>query len=151
MPGVVTFTFNATDGAGAYATGYATITVLPAAPRAAADVFDCPFDSPCLVSAPGLLGNDASDNQNGSLAVITNATAAPAAGGALALAPNGAFNYTPPAWVAACCGLGSGGESVLVWGVGSRPMVVGASARPAARAPTLQTPLLSLMCTVHVF
>lgn len=78
-----------------YATGTITLTTAPAAPAAADDVYGCLAGAPCARgAAEGLLANDGSANAGAAPAVDSGATAQPAEG-ALALAANGSFVFTP--------------------------------------------------------
>lgn len=93
-------TFNYTIGDGVSpdtAAATATLVLSPLTPLTVADdVFACAAGAPCVVAAPGVLANDAGAHAWAPISVAVGATAPPAEG-ALALAADGSFTYTPPA------------------------------------------------------
>ena len=92
--GAATFTYHVTNANGASNIATATITVAaPPPPTAVNDSYGTPYQTLLTVAAPGVLGNDAS-NGGGAMTAQVVATAA---NGALALAANGSFTYTPNA------------------------------------------------------
>ena len=93
--GTDTFSYVASDGNGNTATAVVTITVtaVPDPPAAADDSYVTPEDTPLVQAAPGVLAND-SDSGGGALVVDTTPVVAPASG-ALSLAADGSFTYTP--------------------------------------------------------
>jgi hypothetical protein len=88
-----TFTYTANDGTAdsRVATAALTITGANAAPTAANDSFTTSEDTPLVVPAPGLLGNDADADGD---ALSTSLIAMPAHG-ALTYGPDGSFSYVP--------------------------------------------------------
>jgi subtilisin-like proprotein convertase family protein len=97
VEGDETFQVTLSDPTGAVIVdgqGLGTITnddssALP--PTAVDDAYSTPFNTPLNVGAPGVLGND---NSNGG-GVMTAAVVTNVSNGALALAANGGFTYTP--------------------------------------------------------
>ncbi|MCI0360027.1 MAG: Ig-like domain-containing protein [Planctomycetaceae bacterium] len=94
----VTFTYTATDNALATSNvGTVTIHVTPFndPPVAVADSFTASEDTPLVVSAPGVLGNDSDEETPlaGLTAVLV--TNVPAAAGSVALNADGSFTYSP--------------------------------------------------------
>lgn len=69
-----------------------TLVVGSVPPVAVDDVVGCPYKFQCNLSAPGLLGNDATYN-GGALEVV--GTPVPSVG-TLNVAADGSFVYTPP-------------------------------------------------------
>ena len=95
--GNVTFDYVLSDGVNpATANGTVALIVKAPLPVAAPDVYACPRNAACVVSAAaGLLANDFSEN-SANLEVLLVGTTPPAEG-ALALQSNGAFTFTPNA------------------------------------------------------
>lgn len=91
--GVDSFTYNVSDGV-LTATAVVQIVVTPIndAPVAANDAYTVTSGSTLVVSAPGVLGNDADPEDDPLTAVLD----APPPTGAFALYPNGTLVYTPP-------------------------------------------------------
>ncbi|HNT75904.1 MAG TPA: Ig-like domain-containing protein [Anaerolineae bacterium] len=93
--GVDTFTYHVSDGSDISNIATVTITVTAAndAPIAAADVYTTRRDTPLHVAMPGVLANDTDADNTGLTATLnTNVTH-----GALTLAVDGSFVYTPTA------------------------------------------------------
>ncbi len=93
--GADAFTYHVRDGVGVSAIVTVALTVTPVndAPLAAADVYTTIRETPLPVAAPGVLTNDG-DVDN---AVITATLNTNVTHGALTLAPDGGFVYTPTA------------------------------------------------------
>ena len=93
--GTETFSYEVSDGNGGSDTTAVHLTVIPVndAPLARADSFSTAEDTPLVVVAPGILGNDV-DAEGDSLTVAVDT--APGQG-TLALSPDGSFTYTPSA------------------------------------------------------
>ena len=90
--GLITFTYQVTDGLAFSNQAAVTVTVSPANdPPAADDLYTTPEDAVLTVPAPGLLANDADLDLDPLQAVPLSGPAS----GSLALAPSGAFVYTP--------------------------------------------------------
>ncbi len=90
-PPTDTFTYTLSNPVGT-STGTVSITVaLPGPPLASADVYTATANTPLNIPAAGVLANDTVN-----AAVIDAYAATTAQGGSLALAPTGAFTYTPP-------------------------------------------------------
>lgn len=88
--GAVTFTYIASDGA-LTDTATVTITVSANVPTANDDGYTTAEDTPLLVSAPGVLGNDTDPNSD----PLTATLASGATHGTLTLNGDGSFVYTP--------------------------------------------------------
>ncbi len=96
VPSNGTWTLRLTDGAAGAAgsVSAATLTLeTGTAPTTYADNFSTSYLTPIDVAAPGVLGND-TDNLGG---VVTAQLVSAPGHGTLALAPSGAFTYTPAA------------------------------------------------------
>ncbi len=93
--GTDSFSYTASDGNGGTSTATVTITVtaVPDPPATADDAYVTPQDVALVQAAPGVLAND-SDAGGGALVVDTTPVAGPASG-ALSLAADGSFTYTP--------------------------------------------------------
>ena len=93
--GTDTFTYTVSDGTGATDTGLVTIVskVMTAAPVATDDSYATSEDTPRMVPAPGVLGNDT--DADGDTILAGSASDPP--NGSVALSPNGAVTYTPDA------------------------------------------------------
>jgi Bacterial Ig domain/HD domain len=93
--GVDTFTYTARDGAGATAVATVTITVtaVPHPPVAGDDAYTTPQDTLLASSAPGVLANDG-DPDGDPITVQTSPVVSPT-NGAVAIASDGSFTYTP--------------------------------------------------------
>jgi VCBS repeat-containing protein len=94
------FTYKASDGASesAVATVGITVAAVNDAPVVVNDVYGTPQDTPLVVPAPGVLGND-SDVDGPSLSAILVSSAA---SGTVTLNANGSFSYSPnPSFVGA--------------------------------------------------
>ena len=89
------FTYRASDGSLQSNVATVNLTVSPAnlAPNAVGDSFATSQNTPLVVSAPGVLGNDADPNGD----TLTAAVVAGPTHGTLALAADGGFTYTPTA------------------------------------------------------
>ena len=70
-----------------------TVTAVPDPPATADDSYVTPQGTPLVQTAPGVLAND-TDSGGGALVVNTTPVVAPA-NGALSLAADGSFTYTP--------------------------------------------------------
>lgn len=95
--GTESFDYTASDGNGGSASATVTITVTAVqhAPVAGNDAYATPQDTPLNVSAPGVLANDG-DQDGNTLTVRTTPVSSPS-NGALSLAVDGSFTYTPNA------------------------------------------------------
>jgi putative nucleotidyltransferase with HDIG domain len=93
--GTDSFTYTVSDGNGGTSTALVTITVTPVPdpPATADDAYLTPQDTTLTQTAPGVLAND-SDSGGGPLTVDTTPVVAPS-NGALSLAADGSFVYTP--------------------------------------------------------
>jgi VCBS repeat-containing protein len=91
--GTDSFTYKACDPSGACDTATVTITVtcVNDAPVAQDDTYTTNEDTPLLVPAPGILGNDYDVDGDSLTAVLVSGPAH----GTLALNPDGSFTYTP--------------------------------------------------------
>ncbi|MBC7221389.1 tandem-95 repeat protein [Candidatus Bipolaricaulota bacterium] len=91
--GTDSFTYKACDPAGACDTATVTIhvTCVNDAPAAQDDRYTTNEDTPLVVSAPGILGNDYDVDGDSLTAVLVSGPAH----GTLALNPDGSFTYTP--------------------------------------------------------
>jgi len=91
--GTDSFTYKACDPAGACDTATVTIhvTCVNDAPVAQDDTYTTNEDTPLVVSAPGVLGNDSDVDGDPLTAVLVSGPAH----GTLALNPDGSFTYTP--------------------------------------------------------
>jgi uncharacterized delta-60 repeat protein len=87
------FTYRPFDGTayGAVTTVSLTVTPVQDAPVAVADGFTLTEDTPLVVAAPGVLGNDADPDTDPITAVLVSQPAK----GTVALNPDGSFTYTP--------------------------------------------------------
>ncbi len=91
--GATTFTYHASNGNGNGNVATVTITVAAGTPTASADAYGTPYQTVLSVTAPGVLGNDVTNGGGAMTAqVVSTATS-----GALTLAANGGFVYTPNA------------------------------------------------------
>jgi hypothetical protein len=83
------------DGTGATSSGSVTITVTVTqhAPVAGNDSYATAQDTPLTIVPPGVLANDG-DQDGDSITIVTTPVSAPA-NGAVALASDGSFTYTP--------------------------------------------------------
>lgn len=90
--GVYTFTYLASDST-LTSTASVTLTILPVndPPLAAADAYTTTEDTPLAVPAPGLLTNDSDPDGDPLVAALHT----PPTSGALSLAPDGSFAFTP--------------------------------------------------------
>jgi hypothetical protein len=77
----------------AVAQAFGTITNDDVLPTAVADGYATPLNTPLVVAAPGVLGNDTNDGGG----TMTAALVSGVAHGTLSLAANGGFTYTPTA------------------------------------------------------
>ncbi|MCO6454942.1 MAG: tandem-95 repeat protein, partial [Pirellulaceae bacterium] len=95
--GTDSFTYRATDGTAESNTATVTITVRPVndAPVAVNDAYVTDEDTPLVIAAPGILGND-SDLDGDALTVVVGSISGPSHGTVVANA-NGSFTYTPAA------------------------------------------------------
>ena len=93
--GTDTITFRVNDGQDDSAVATLTITVLPVndAPTASGEAYSVQAGSTLTINAPGVLGNDADIEATALAAELVTAPAH----GALSLAANGSFVYTPAA------------------------------------------------------
>jgi len=91
--GTDSFTYKACDPAGACDTATVTIhvTCVNDAPVAQDDSYTTNEDTPLVVSAPGVLGNDYDVDGDPLTSVLVSGPAH----GTLALNPDGSFTYTP--------------------------------------------------------
>jgi len=91
--GVDAFTYRATDGFLTSSVATVTITVLPVndAPVALDDSYSVNEDTALVISAPGVLGNDADVDGN----PLTTVLMSNPASGTLNLSTNGSFTFTP--------------------------------------------------------
>ncbi|UCE03716.1 MAG: tandem-95 repeat protein, partial [Candidatus Latescibacterota bacterium] len=91
--GVDAFTYSASDGNGGVDSATVTLTVNPVqdAPVAADDSYSTDEDTPLVVAAAGVLGNDSDVDGD----ALTASTLVGPANGALLLDPDGGFTYTP--------------------------------------------------------
>jgi VCBS repeat-containing protein len=129
--GTDSFTYTVRDGAGALDTANVTVTVTPVndAPVAAGDSFATDEDTPLVVAAPGVLGNDTDVD----LESLTAALVTGPAQGTLTLNADGSFTYTPDAGFSGSDAFtykavdGAGGESAVA--------TVSLTVRPANDAP----------------
>ena len=87
------FMYTVADGRGGTHSSWVSLTVHNAAPVAAGDAYATPEDTPLVVPAAGLLGNDTDADGD----PLTAALSMGPMNGALTLAANGAFTYTPNA------------------------------------------------------
>jgi hypothetical protein len=87
-PGVHTITALAYDARDAYDFDTFAVTVLP--PLAADDAYVGVEDTPLVVSAPGVLGNDTDAGVHRSVTIVTDPSH-----GLLTAAPDGSFTYVP--------------------------------------------------------
>ncbi|HEX8200990.1 MAG TPA: Ig-like domain-containing protein, partial [Isosphaeraceae bacterium] len=87
------FTYKVSDGAleSTPATVALTVTPVNDAPVATLDTFAAVEDTPLVVAAPGILGNDTDGDGDRLTAVLVT----PPSLGTLALNPDGSFTYTP--------------------------------------------------------
>ncbi|WP_430645612.1 cadherin-like domain-containing protein [Agromyces sp. GXS1127] len=94
--GVDSFTYRAHDGNGGSAVGTVTVTVSPVndAPEAAGDVYEVDEDTPLVVPAPGVLGNDVDVDGDQLSAIGVEAPGAPA-GESVAVSPDGSLSFSP--------------------------------------------------------
>jgi VCBS repeat-containing protein len=92
--GTDSFTYQACDPAGACDTATVTIhvTCVNDAPVAQDDTYTTNEDTPLVVSAPGVLGNDSDVDGN---ELLTSVLVSGPAHGTLTLNPDGSFTYTP--------------------------------------------------------
>jgi VCBS repeat-containing protein len=92
--GTDSFTYKACDPSGACDTATVTIhvTCVNDAPVARDDSYTTNEDTPLLVPAPGILGNDYDVDGN---ELLTSVLVSGPAHGTLTLNPNGSFTYTP--------------------------------------------------------
>ncbi|RMF04228.1 MAG: tandem-95 repeat protein [Chloroflexi bacterium] len=90
--GTDVFTYTISDGL-LSATATITVTLIPIndPPVAAPDSYTTPANTPLLITAPGVLGND-TDVDNTTLTAITKTLTL---SGSLSLAADGGFTYTP--------------------------------------------------------
>jgi VCBS repeat-containing protein len=89
--GIDTFTYGIVDEVGQVAG--ATVTVMvdpPAAPAAADDAYATPYETPLVLGAPGIVGNDSGTG-------ISVATHGSPAHGTVTVAADGSMTYTPDA------------------------------------------------------
>ncbi|MEP7045555.1 MAG: Ig-like domain-containing protein [Ilumatobacteraceae bacterium] len=93
--GTETFTYTVTDGNGSTAAATVTITVVPVpdAPVATADAFSTAEDTPRVVAAPGVMGNDY-DEDGDALTISASPLTGPA-NGSVTISADGAFTYSP--------------------------------------------------------
>ena len=90
--GVETFTYVVTDGTDTdAATVTITVTNVPDAPETQDDAYATDRDTPLVIPAPGVLGND-TDYDGDPLAATL---ASPPTNGGVVLNPDGSFTYTP--------------------------------------------------------
>ena len=123
--GVTTFTYRATNSAGPGNAATVSLTVTPSAPTAVADGYATPYQTALNVTAPGVLGNDAT-NGGGAMTAQLMSTVAH---GALTLGGNGSVTYTPNAGFSggdsftyrATNGAGSGNTATVTISVGNPP------------------------------
>jgi hypothetical protein len=146
------FTYTATDPGGAesnVATVLITIAPVNDAPVAANDSYTTTQDTPLIVPAPGVLGNDA-DAEGGALAAVL---AADPANGTVSLNSDGSFTYTPNPGFAgndsftyqATDGQATSGAAVvdIVVQAGSDPVWTPTGSLKVARTAHTATPLPS--------
>ena len=91
--GAATFTYHASNSNGPSNVATVTVTVADQPPTAANDSYSTPFNTPLVVAAPGVLGND-TNNGGGAMSA---AVATSPSSGVLALNADGSFTYTPSA------------------------------------------------------
>ncbi len=93
--GTDSFTYVVSDGNGGTATATVTITVtsIPHAPLAADDAYTTDQDTALSMAAPGLLANDG--DQDGDQLTVDGTPLSGPSNGALTLASDGSFDYTP--------------------------------------------------------
>ena len=93
--GTETFTYVVADSSGATATGTVTITVTdaPSSPVAGDDAYLTAMDTPLSIAAPGVLSNDA--DPDGDILTVQTAPISGPTTGAVSLASDGSFTYTP--------------------------------------------------------
>jgi hypothetical protein len=91
--GADSFTYDVSDGQGGTDTGTVNITVSgdADAPVANDDAYNTSLNTPLTVAAPGVLGNDTDADADS----LTAGSASDPAGGAVSLAADGSFTYTP--------------------------------------------------------
>src|SRR5579859_258867 len=87
-----TLTTTTTDSNSANNTSTVSVTVANAAPAATADAYSLYANGTLKITPPGVLANDTDANGDALTAVLANGVAT----GTLALAPTGAFTYSPP-------------------------------------------------------
>ena len=87
------FTYKANDGTADSNTATVTITVAAAndAPVATDESYNATEDTPLMVAAPGVLGNDTDVDGNALTAIVVT----PPTHGTLTLNTDGSFTYTP--------------------------------------------------------
>ncbi len=93
--GTATFTYRASDGQATSALATVTLLIAPVndPPVATAEAYDATEDTPLLVAAPGVLGNDT----DAEATPLTAAIVTPPTYGTLDLQADGGFTYTPAA------------------------------------------------------
>ena len=89
--GADSFTYRATNSQGPGNVATVSLSVSAGAPTTVADAYTTPFDTPLVVSAPGVLSNDAT-NGGGAMSAVLESDVSH---GTLALQANGSFTYTP--------------------------------------------------------
>ena len=89
--GVYTATLTVTDKDGGVGADSLQVTVSNVAPVAVDDSYLTPEDTPLLVAAPGVLGNDIDPGDDTLTAVLDSGPVT----GTLALSPDGSFAFTP--------------------------------------------------------
>jgi hypothetical protein len=124
--GTDTFTYRA-NAAGPGGTATVTLTVGPP-PTSVADSYNVAFNTPLTVPAPGVLGNDNANGGGALTAVLVTSTSH----GALSLAGNGGFTYTPQSGFSGtdtftyrATAAGPGGTATVTLTVGLPPTTAG--------------------------